>query len=49
MATVRCEEIANEKYAGFTANEVCGHVNVFVFINICMIHIFLGAGDFSRN
>lgn len=37
MATVRCEEIANEKYAAFTTNEVRGHVNVlFISINICM-------------
>lgn len=36
MATVRCEEIANEKYSSFAGNEV------FSF-HICLFHIFISS------
>lgn len=35
MATVRCEEIANEKLASFVANEVPAFLSIY---NKCFVH-----------
>lgn len=46
VATVRCEEIANEKYASFSANEVCVPLNVFIhkYLHVhAEMHIFFGS------
>ena len=42
VATVRCEEIANEKFASFIANEVkcLDHVLILVSDFLANIHIY---------